>query len=336
MVVSRFDKIAVALYAPAAVSVGFTDHYLRRFPAHAVTEVIPGILAGDYGAPFDYRVLSPFLIDRFIRLTGLEPLIGFLLLRLIFIYLSLIALHVHLRLWYSPQAALSGTLAAVAFLPLTYTDSWAHPETFLDLALFTWGCTLVASHRDLLLYPLLVVAMLNRETAAFLAVLWAAYRLANDHALGTVAKASSYAAVCASVYLGVRWLRGFEHYDYLMFRENLRNLLPLPGNFDPYKRVFGYFWLILLGIPGWIAARGFRDQGVPTFFRASGATAVLLALTGVAIGRLIETRIFVPLFPLLIPIILLGIGTSLVGGAGSEVHEAQSALSRDAEGTVEP
>ena len=96
---------------------------------------------------------------------------------------------------YSGAASLSGGLAAAAFLPLTFTNSWAHPDSFPELCLFTLGCLTIARGWDNLLYPVLVVATLNRETAAFLVMVWASVRWQTMRLPAFAGRLVSYTAV---------------------------------------------------------------------------------------------------------------------------------------------
>ena len=53
-------------------------------------------------------------------------------------------------------------------MPLTYTNSWPHPDHIPELALFTLACLAVARGHDGWFAAALIVASLNRETSAFL------------------------------------------------------------------------------------------------------------------------------------------------------------------------
>jgi hypothetical protein len=300
------DRLALLLYVGVAVAVGFTDFRVRpgNLQAYPVTEYIPGVLAGTYGAPATYRVLTPFLVDWFIRATGVDPLVGFVVTRLFFIYAALVTLHVYARQWYSAPAAVAGTLGVAALMPLTFTNGWANPDSFPELFLFTLGCVLVARRNDLWFLVLLAVATLNRETAVFLVILWGCYRLPGRWARADIARLAGYTATWAAIYVGLRWLRGFQSYKYWMLIDNLRAMRIPPPGYDPYRRVFGFFWLILLVIPGWLAVRGSRLQHAPAFAVRTLPAALVFFVVCLLISSVIEARIFVPMFPLLLPAVL--------------------------------
>ena len=295
------DAIALVVYAGAAVALGFSDYKMRRYPAWVVTEYIPGVLNGSYGAPAIYRVLAPYLTHYFTTWTGLEPVLAFVITRLALVYASLVAIHVYLRLWYSSSASLAGGLAVAAFLPLTFTNNWAHPDSLPELCLFTLGSLAIARGRDILLYPILVVAALNRETAALLVVLWASVRLGTLRPARFAATLASYTVVWAIVYAGLRWWHGFQHYQYWMWDQNLGVLSILPQGFDPYTRIVGYLGLVFVVIPASLAIKGARMPDAPPFFGRALPVAGLFLVICVLFSAVAESRIYMPMVPLLLP-----------------------------------
>jgi hypothetical protein len=304
---TRTDWFALLLYVSVAIAVGFADYRVRpgMQQDYGLAKYIPGVIDGSIGAPATYRVLAPYTIDFFVRLTGLEPLVAFVVSRLLFIYAALATTHLYLRQWYSSAASVGGTLGVAALLPLTFTDGWAHPDSFPELFLFTLGCALVARKRDLAFLVVLVLAMLNRETSAFLALLWAAFRLSENRSPATLSRAIVFGLSCVAVYVGMRWLRGMQHYDYVMLGENWANLKPAGPGYDPYRRLFGLFWLILLAVPAWLAAvTATVRTGTPLFIRHAVPVAAAYLVTCWTISRLIEARILLPMFPLLLPAVM--------------------------------
>lgn len=298
---TRVDAIAVALYLAVTLAVGFADHRMRRFPDHVVTKYMPGVLAGTYGAPAIYRPLSPWVFTKFIEHTGWAPLTSFLVLRAATIFGSLVAMHVLLRTWFTASASLGGTLAVVALIPLTFTNSWAHPDSFVELLLFSLGCRAVARRQDWWLGVVLAIGMLNRETTGFLALLWAANRWGEPVRREAWLTAAGYAGIVAGVYAGIRLLRGFQHYRYWMLAENLQVVQLLPQGFDPYLRIAGLFWLALLAVPAALSIWAVRQPDTPAFLRASTITAAAFLAVSLMLAAIIEVRVLTPLLPLLAP-----------------------------------
>ena len=298
---SRADAMALVVYAGAALALGYADFAMRRYPGRVVTDYIPGVLDGTYGAPAIYRVLAPYTTHYITVWTGIEPLPAFLVTRLVWIYLALVAIHAYLRSWFSSAASLGGVLAAAAYLPLTFTNSWAHPDSFPELCLFTLGCWAIARNRDSLFYPIVLVAALNRETAAFLVLLWAFVRWGTVPAPAFVVRLASYGAVWVSVYAGLRWWRGLQHYQYWMFDQNLAVLKILPANFDPYTRIVGYLGVVFLLIPAWLAITGARMSDAPPLFKRALPVAGVFVAVAMMFSAVAESRIFLPVVPMLLP-----------------------------------
>jgi hypothetical protein len=294
---------ALVIYFCVAVSLGFVDHRVRReqYRAHVISEYIPSVLAGTSGAPAKYRVLMPYALDYVTRTTGWDGYTLFLFTELLFILLALIITHLYLTFWFSPAAAVGGTLALAAFLPLTFTNSWAHPDTFPDLFLFTAGCLAVATRRDLLLAAILFVGLFNRETMGFVAILWALERWPEWRDRRTLGSAALIFGISAAVYAGLRVALGFEHYEMWMVPKNLSYVSVLPPGFDPYTRIFGFFWILLVVVPAWIAWEGTRAPGAPRFFFNSLLTGLCLTIIAWLFAAVIETRVFTPVLPLLLP-----------------------------------
>jgi hypothetical protein len=300
---TALDRRALVLYICVAVSVAFVDHRVRRerFREHVVTEYIPSVIAGTSGAPAKYRVLMPYVLDGVARRTRADRYVLFLLSEFVFVAASLMVTHAYLRQWHSASAAAGGTFALAALMPLTFTNTWAHPDTFPDLFLFTAGCLAVVTRRDVLLAAILFVGMFNRETMGFLALLWARHRFPEWRQPQTSARAVVIFGVGAAVYIGLRWARGFEHYEMWMLSQNLESMKVLPAGFDPYTRIAGFFWLILVGVPGSLAFTAARQPGSPPFFRHAFEIAALFVVVAWLFAAIIETRVFLPVLPLLLP-----------------------------------
>jgi hypothetical protein len=297
------DRYALVLYLCVTVALAFADHRVRRdiHREHVVTEYIPSVIAGTSGAPAKYRVLMPFVLDRLSRWTGANAYTVFLVSEIVFIFASLAVIHAYLRFWYSPASSIGGTFAAAALLPLTFTNSWAHPDTFPDLVLFTAGCLAVAARRDWIVAIILGIGMLNRETIGFVALLWLVLRWGEWRNRTNVLPALTGFGVCVVVYVTLRWVRGFEHYEMWMPARNLSYLKILPPGFDPYTRVAGLFWVVLLAFPAYLAFKSARTPECPQFFKAAFLVAAVFVLVAWLFAAIIETRVFTPVMPLLLP-----------------------------------
>jgi hypothetical protein len=294
----RKDALCLLVYLSLAVSIGFADLRMRAHTDKVVADYIPGVVNNTEFAPGVYRVLAPFVIDRTARITGASLLSTWYATRLIFIFLALASIHAYLRTWFSAAQALTGVALTAATLPLTFTNSWPHPDSMPELALFTLGAMAVARRAYLAFGLVLALAALNRETSVFLVMLYAiALPLTRAHA----ARTAAFAVEWAAIYAGLRAVRGLRQYAYWQAPRNWSDLGLLPAPFDPYYRSYAYFAVFAFGPLLYLAYRAARRNDAPLF--VSRALLVVPAFVTVAFlfSNIIETRIFTPLYPLILP-----------------------------------
>jgi hypothetical protein len=254
-------------------------------------------------------VLAPYVEHRLAELTPFAPITDWLLFRWICLFASLLAGHVYFRTWYSDSEAVAGNALVAALLPLTFTNSWPNPDQFTELALFTLAAACIARRWWPAFLALLAVNAVNRETSAFLLLLFA---LAEPITPLHATRCAGAAFVWAAITVGLRWRLGFASYDPWQLARNLSWLVPLPANFPGYKRVYGWFFIVLLWPCLHFAYSGWRRQ--PRFMRVSaGVVAPLYIVTCLLFSSTIESRIFTPILPLLVPSMLatlFGTGTA--------------------------
>ena len=115
------------------------------------------------------------------------------------------------------------------------------------------------------------------------------------------------AVLWLAVTLTLRWQLGMSTYNPWQAPQNLKFLELLPAAYDPYYRAFAWF-VVLLGAPlVLLIGRTWPHQ--PRFTKV--ATAIVtpaFVLVAFLFSSIIETRIFTPLLPLLIP----GVMTALL------------------------
>jgi hypothetical protein len=283
------------LYATLAIAAGFADVRMRAHTEHVVIAYIPGVLNGTESAPGLYRVLAPFSIDAVARLTGVSLLSAWYATRLAFIFSAFCALHVYLRTWLPPHGAFAGVTFTAATLPLTFTNSWPHPDHIPELLLFTLGALAIARHRDGWFTVALAAAAFNRETSVFLVVL---YAVAEPITRVRLVRATLFAAEWFAIYGGLRAIRGLSHYQYWQAGRNLADLGLLPAAFDPYYRGYAYFGLILFGPMLFLSLRA---TALPIFARRALLVVPVFVTIAFMFSSIIESRIFTPLYALILP-----------------------------------
>ena len=290
------------LLGTLVVASGFADFRIRQSPEYAYTEYIPRVIDRSYGAPAIYRVLVPFANTWIVSATGWSPAIVWHLTRLSWFALAYGAIYALIRTWFSNAEALGAVCAVAATLPLTYTNSWAHADSIPELALFSLGCFCIVRGLDAWFALVLVVAALNRETSAFLV---AAYAFARSPTWPHAWRTGVAAAIWVAIFVGLRLWRGVEHYDYWQLTRNLEFMKLLPPVYDVYKRFYAWFLVILAGPACLVVALNWR--AVPAPARGLLAASIPMLIVALLFSSIIETRIFIPLYPLLLPAVMFAL-----------------------------
>lgn len=303
---TRTDVYCILLYLSLAIATGFADLRMRPHTGKVVTEYIPGVVANTEYAPGTYRVLAPLVVDKAASLTGASLQNTWYVTRLLFIFAAFCCLHVYLRTWFTPATTLAGVALTAGTLPLTFTNSWPHPDSIPELALFALGAMAIARQKDLLFALVLPLAALNRETSAFLVLLYAVARpITRGHVLRTAAFGLEWFAI----YAGLRAMRGIRHYDYWQAARNWSDLGLLPDNYDPYYRAYAYFVVFLFGPMLYLALRALRERDAPLFVRRALLVVPCFVAVGFMFSNIIESRIFTPLYVMVLPAALFAMRT---------------------------
>jgi hypothetical protein len=308
----RKDYWCLLLYLTLAIATGFADLRMRAYPQHSATKFIPAVVDNTESAPGRYRVLAPFIDHQIVQVTGAAPQNVWYVTRLLWIFFGYAVLHLYLRTWFAPGPAVAGVALVAASLPLTFTNSWAHPDHLPELALFSLGAMAIARGSDRLLAIALAAAALNRETSIFLVLLFfVAEPLTRMRLVRTVLFALEWAAI----YAGLRVIRGLSHYDYWQAARNLADLqIPLPDAYDPYYRVYAYFVVALFG-PMLVLA--VRARQAPPFMRRALLVVPCVVIVAFLFSNIIETRIFTPLYALVLPALVYALFEPGAVGAGA-------------------
>jgi hypothetical protein len=300
--VSRRAALApiLSLYVALATAMGFVDYNIRQYPERGFKEYTPEVLEGRAVAPAKYRIFGPQAYAFVGRMSHLPTRETWVLFRWLCLFGSLLAFHVYLSTWFDRGWATAGSILAMALLPLTFANSWAHPDHLTELLLFTLGCLCIARRWDLAFAGVLLANALNRETSLFLVPL---YFLAQPATVRHVAKSAAFGGLWVAVYVGLRWYFGYGTYDASdAIGNNIKALtLQLLGrDYPPYHRLFGWFFAALAIPLAWMTVSTWKSQ--PRFAKvATAIVAPAVLLLGFLISSFVEPRIFTPLLPLLIP-----------------------------------
>lgn len=256
-------------------------------------------------APWAYRVLSPTLAEGTSRL--LEPIAarpidrregGYLLWRFAWTAGFLVAAHRLFERWLPAVWALLGVILVAALHGPAYLHYWYQPDSPGDLLAWTIAALLTLQRRDAWLFPLMVIAALNRETAVFIAAIHLSLRWDDEPRMRTLARAAALGGcwlvptVALRAFIPVeRWAGG------LTVAEIAWTNLTEP-------EWLGYAALFL---GAWTPLALLDLRSKPLALRRLMLAMVPYVLLILAFGRLREVRLLLPLTLPLVPAALLSL-----------------------------
>jgi hypothetical protein len=145
------------------------------------------IVAREFKAPYQYRVMAPFLaeaggrlLERAFDLQSGKPAAlareaVYIVLRFLATWATLVVFHRLMEFWLLPSAAFSATIILFGLHLYTFRSYFYQPSSFLHLLFFVLGVYLVVRHHMGWVYPLMILASLARETSVLLTMVVVAY-----------------------------------------------------------------------------------------------------------------------------------------------------------------
>jgi hypothetical protein len=254
------------------------------------------IISGSAVSPFRYRVIVPYFTEAITRLLSpiLAPELAFVVAYAVYSFLALVmmlaALYLYLREWFPVEQSALGLLLVMLSVPFTfprfgYLQHW----TLLELALLTLALYVIHKRRYHWLLPLTLAASLNRETGVFIPLAFAWLTAFKDRR-----RAALLFGVWLAVFAGLRLLRGDAPHQVTLAHVLATNLHDLPVTIGSLA--------LMLGLPSALAVIGYRQA--PPFTRRAAWIILPYLATVAAWGIWIEVRLFMPLYPLLVPLAL--------------------------------
>jgi hypothetical protein len=253
------------------------------------------------------RVFYPALMTALDKIPGISPEQAFSLLRIGFVFLFYLIFHFYIREWGDEKNAFLGTLFVGATIPLTFNNWFELPTEFPEMIFFTLGIWSIYKGKFWALVLITFFATLNRETAAFLPLLYlfVVFDLKSFKKNPAKAAKTFFAVFIVGLawlipYVSLRFLSGlgteWNHQDSIL--HNTTGLAAFFQNFNPFN--YFLFYLYLFGII-WIIP--FLHWRKLSFFwrRILLTTPIILFIFLFAGGFLSEPRELVPLYPILVP-----------------------------------
>ena len=253
------------------------------------------------------RIFFPALIVALDKIPGIAPEQAFSLIRIVSVFLFYLIFHFYMREWGDEKSAYIGTLFVGATIPLTFNNWFELPTEFPELIFFTLGIWAIYKRKFSALVLITFFATLNRETAAFLPLIYLFNVFDINELKENPAKAAKtfFAVFIVGLawlipYVALRFISGlgteWNHQDSIA--QNALGLSAFFQNFNPFNNFL--FYLYLFGIL-WIIPFLHWKNLSPFWKRTLLTTPIILFIFLFGGGYLNEPRELVPLYPILVP-----------------------------------
>jgi hypothetical protein len=308
-IAKKIDFVVVILLisVSAVIAYGYFSrvdkpNYGLRFELHSQ------IIQGTALSPYRYRILVPFLANGLTAIFSVVLsekaafLLSYAVYDLLAVFFLLATLFLWLRSWFSREQALIGVLFTAGTIPIALQDHYFQPWSLLEVGLFSAALLAIYRKHYWLLASLVILASLNRETAAFIPLVF----LLASLDIKSLFKPSSkmdwmllLRFIClfliwAVIFLGLHFLRGsVAHIESI--KELLARNMAIGSLFYAFVNsglFLGGFWVFTV--------LGFKYA--PSFIRRVALIVPLYLLLVIVYGVWYEVRLLTPLYPVFIPL----------------------------------
>ena len=259
------------------------------------------ILTGEGRSPYTYRVLVPWLVaatqpilQEFLGRHADVLEFGYVGWRFLFTLALLLLFDAWLRCWLDPAWAVAGTILLAALHPVSYLGYWFQPASCADFALWVLVALLTRRVRFTALYPLVAIGTLNRETALFAVLIYAALRYGKDPPKVLALRTAALTACWAIPFATLRWVVGVKPWDVDLLSVARSNFTG--SGWVTALVFFGALWVL-----PWVS---WHRRPVPLRRLAVALTLTYLPLQFI-FGRIIEVRLLLPLSLVYVPLALM-------------------------------
>ncbi|MCC6905981.1 MAG: hypothetical protein IT326_09075 [Anaerolineae bacterium] len=325
---TRSDIIACGLILSAGVVILYNYYLGVHVPNFdSRLELHRSIIDGTAFSPFRYRVLVPFSAELLIQLlrsiTGEREAFRFAYLFIEggAIAFSLLMLYLLIRQWFTREAALAGALLTAALIPAALRDHAYQPWSFLEFGLLALALALLVRKRYALFVLVTALMTLNRETGLLAPLAFTVTMFPP----GLILRRRVPRLRPAVWWLSGAWLAWLVIFTGLRLIRGAAPLIDsietiLAANLDPANTsrllinnllVFGLAWIFALA--------GLRRA--PGFLRRVAWIALPYAGLVLVFNRWWEVRLWMTLYPLVIPLALSALSETSV----HDVDERQGA-----------
>lgn len=309
---NRQQLVLVFFFLGAAAMIGIIDraplHLQSRFPEtrfqEEFQEYLDGVVDRTLPGPYVYRVFVPYLL--FILQKSI-PFVHALMwdfgLKILILVSCQLVFFNYLRSFFSGMATLAGVLwfDILIAVSLFHIQGPSVIETadLMNVLIFSLALHAIYRGRFILLCLVLFVGTFNRETTWILLPILFLREWFNSRSWR---RFLIVAAAVALPYFGLRWLIDSPSPIWFLTQDIQLNI-PLVSLQHTWGALVANLHLIfLLGPLLMLGAYRFREH--PVFLQIASAIAPVFIIIHYVVGSIRETRLWMPLYLLLIPLAL--------------------------------
>jgi len=276
--------------------------YIGATNQHLVAIDHMEVVSAKAPAPMQYRAAPYFIAQGILNITvkfgisndSASLAIVYTAIRFLVMTVAGLALLYFLGLWFDLKSSVMGLLFMFAVNPLAEYQYYHQPGDPWNLLFFILGFIFIAKKYDLLLIPLIFIAVPFRETVLLLIPAYIAARYDEDKPL---------TVILISIALIIAWL--VPWYSLRVIFGNATNYMEqklddanLPGVFaENISGTKGWAVLLLYFNILWIAIFAAWNR-IPRVIRRIFVIVPLFLLIHLVWGRLVEGRLYAPILPL--------------------------------------
>lgn len=282
--------------------IGYLDFDKREESFEQSTKYLKLVVQGEFMPPMVHRILIPYTVYFFHRISHIPLNYTFAAFRFIFFFLSFILFHIYLKKWFDDKLAMIGTLSVIASLPLILTNWYSVPTDMPELITFILGAMWIRDNKYKLLFILIPLATLNRETTFALVLIYFLYGFKRENWSLLIKRTATYFFLWVIPYVSLIYIFGYKFAEYSRgdtIKHNLGGLMQILTTPNPYNQY--YFVLYLCGFYWILAFRNFKNKDA--FLKKSMPVVILFFLYVFLWQAAInEVRIFIPFYVFVIPL----------------------------------
>jgi hypothetical protein len=267
-----------------------------------VTTYITGVMEENSSGPYVYRVFIPYLVTGIHYVLPVISLVDIdLFLKILFLFFCQVSFYLYLRNFYSQIISISGVFILDILLSFTFSSilgpSIGENADLLNLLIFILALNAIYKNLFTALLVVLFIGTFNRETTLFLIPIL----LSNDYnkKLG-FSRTILTCLVIAIPYIGLRLLIHSPNPNWFTFEGLGKNIPFLNPEYTINALMANIHTLFTLGPLIILSMINFTKH--TKFLQMASYITPLFILLHYLVGSVIETRLWIPLFAILIPL----------------------------------